>query len=208
MIWNDHSKISGCHALLSPSTVSWLNYSDEESFFKKYISQYSQVLGTILHEYAEKRIKYKIRLRKNDENDVLFYLLDNGIPRNVIDMDRIYGNLLNYVNDGIGFRMDPEVILFYSNNIFGTADTISFSNNIMRISDLKTGVMPAHMEQLEIYAALACLEYHIDPLKTKFELRIYQMGEILKSEPETDLIKHTMTKIEEFDKIIESFKEK
>lgn len=59
-----------------------------------------------------------------------------------------------YVNDAISFRMVPEQILFYSENCFGTADTIVFRNGTLRIHDLKTGVVPAHMEQLEIYAAL------------------------------------------------------
>ena len=59
-----------------------------------------------------------------------------------------------YVNDAIGFKMVPEQPLFYSENCFGTTDAIAFRNRMLRIHDLKTGVIPAHMEQLEIYAAL------------------------------------------------------
>lgn len=59
-----------------------------------------------------------------------------------------------YVNDAISFRMVPEQILFYSENCFGTADTIVFRNGTLRIHDLKTGVVPAHMEQCLKYAAL------------------------------------------------------
>ena len=35
-----------------------------------------------------------------------------------------------YVNDAISFRMVPEQILFYSENCFGTADTIVFRNGV------------------------------------------------------------------------------
>lgn len=59
-----------------------------------------------------------------------------------------------YVNDAIGFKMTPEQPLFYSENCFGTADAISYRNKLLRIHDLKTGLIPAHMEQLMIYAAL------------------------------------------------------
>lgn len=207
MLWNNHSKLDGCHALLSPSQSSWLYYDEDESFFKKYVSSHAQILGTTLHEYAEKRINYKLKLRKQDDNDVMFYLLDHGIPRNVVDMDRIYPNLMNYVNDAIGYRMDTEIILFYSNNIFGTADAIKITKNEIRIHDYKSGVTPAHMEQLEIYDALACLEYKLDPAKYSHELRLYHSGEIIASNPEPDVIKMTMEKIEHFDKIIEDFKE-
>ena len=50
-------------------------------------------------------------------------------------------------------KMTPEQILYYSDNCFGTADAILFRNNFLRIHDLKTGKIPAHMEQLEIYAS-------------------------------------------------------
>lgn len=207
MLWNDHSRLDGSHALLSPSQSSWLYYEDEKSFFKKYVSSHAQILGTTLHEYAEKRINYRMKLRKQDDNDVLFYLLDHGIPRNIIDMDRIYLNLMNYVNDGIGYRMDTEIILYYSNNVFGTADAIKITKNEIRIHDYKSGVTPAHMEQLEIYDALACLEYKLDPSKYEHNLSLYQSGEIISSNPEPDVIKMTMEKIVHFDKLINDFKE-
>ena len=86
--------------------------------------------------------------------------------------------LYAYVNDAIGYRMDTEVVLFYSDRFFGTADAISFNNGYLRIHDLKTGVVPAHIEQLEIYAAFFCLEHGFDPHELKFELRIYQSNDI------------------------------
>ena len=68
--------------------------------------------------------------------------------------------------------------LFYSDNCFGTADAICFRDGFLRIHDLKTGVTPAHMEQLLVYAALFCLEYVIKPSDIDSELRIYQGGNI------------------------------
>ena len=69
--------------------------------------------------------------------------------------------------------MTPEQILFYSDNCFGTADAIAFRGDLLRIHDLKTGAIPAHMEQLEVYAALFCLEYKIKPADIRMELRLY-----------------------------------
>lgn len=112
-----------------------------------------------------------------------------------------------YVNDAIGYRMTPEQILYYSGNCFGTADTISFRNGLLRIHDLKTGVTPAHMEQLEIYAALFCLEYDMKPCDINMELRIYQNDEIIFHNPSTEDIVPIMDKIITFDKIINKMKE-
>ena len=112
-----------------------------------------------------------------------------------------------YVNDAISFRMVPEQVLFYSENCFGTADTIAFRNNTLRIHDLKTGVVPAHMEQLEIYAALFCLEYKIKPATIDIELRLYQNNEILYHTPTVEDIAPIMDKIVTFDKVIRKVKE-
>ena len=113
----------------------------------------------------------------------------------------------NYVNDAIGFKMKPEQILFYSYNCFGTADAICFRDDFLRIHDLKTGVTPAHIEQLEVYAALFCLEYHIDPAKIEIELRLYQSNDILVHNPGADEIQPIMQKIIAFDRILEKAKE-
>ena len=66
-----------------------------------------------------------------------------------------------YVNDAIGYGLDPEVVLYHSENAFGTADAIGFDEkkHLLRIHDLKTGVTRVNMVQLHIYAALFCLEY-------------------------------------------------
>ena len=100
--------------------------------------------------------------------------------------------------------MEPEVVLFYSERFFGTADTISFKDNFLRIHDLKTGVTPAKMEQLMIYAALFCLEYKIKPGTISIELRLYQNDDILIHCPQADEILPIMDKIVRLDKILQN----
>ena len=115
--------------------------------------------------------------------------------------------LYAYVNDAIGYRMETEVVLFYSERFFGTADAISFRNNLLRIHDLKTGKHPANMEQLEIYAALFCLEYKVKPSDIKMELRIYQNDEVIVHIPESEDIVKIMQKIVSLDKLLEKIDE-
>lgn len=107
-----------------------------------------------------------------------------------------------YVNDAIGYRMTSEQILYYSDNCFGTADSIVFRKNMLRIHDLKTGLHTATMSQLEIYTALFCLEYEYKPFKIKTELRLYQNNTIRIYEPDADDIMHIMEKIVLFDRRI------
>ena len=59
------------------------------------------------------------------------------------------------------------------------------------------------MEQLEIYAALFCLEYKIKPGDIRMELRIYQNDEILVHEPTAEDILPIMDKIVHVDKMLE-----
>ena len=99
------------------------------------------------------------------------------------------------------FKWDWE-ILYYSDFCFGTADTIAFRDNFLRIHDLKTGLMPAHIEQLEIYASLFCLEYKIKPVDIQMELRIYQNNEVLIHNPEVDEIVPIMDQIIAYNKFI------
>lgn len=111
-----------------------------------------------------------------------------------------------FVNDAIGYKMQSEVVLFYSPNAFGTADAISFHKNVLRIHDLKTGVTPASFVQLEIYAALFCLEYRVKPTDIEISLRIYQNDEVIEHFPPAEDIINIMGKITAADKIIESIK--
>lgn len=182
MNFNKHLNFEGAHSFLSASQHSWLNYDDA-----KLINRYSTVqaaqLGTRIHALAAEHISLKIKMPNDNKT------------------------FNQYVNDAIGYRMSPEVVLFYSPNAFGTADSISFRDNFLRIHDLKTGVTRVSMDQLEIYAALFCLEYDIKPNKIGMELRIYQKNDILVNEPEPDRIFHVMDKIVRFDKLIEEMKE-
>ena len=154
MNFNKHSTLEGQHAFLGASKYHWINYTDE-----KLAETYSKFLavqrGTVLHEFAAQCIRLGQKLPKSTKT------------------------LNMYVNDAIGFRMIPEQILYYSENCFGTADSISFRRNILRIHDYKSGVIPAHMEQLQIYAALFCLEYKVKPSDINIELRLYQNDEII-----------------------------
>lgn len=103
--------------------------------------------------------------------------------------------------------MTPEQILFYSANAFGTADAVAFRRNKLRIFDLKTGITPCSVHQLEVYAALFCLEYRFKPADIEIELRIYQNDacEIFEADP--DVITHIMDKIVSFDKRINNLRE-
>lgn len=207
MKWNDHSKYVGRHAILSPSSYHWINYIQEdetykEALFARYLAEHATEIGTIVHEYACKRIKYGMPLSKKDKNGLLFYLIDNGVPANVIDLDFFYECVLYYVNDAIGYGMDPEVVLYYSDNCYGTADSIIFNKNLLRIHDLKTGKTAAHIEQLEIYAALFCLEYGYKPKDISMELRIYQPENMITVVPDVADIVPIMDKIISSDKFL------
>ena len=182
MKFNNHKNLEGCHAFLGASKYHWINYNPDK-VAASYRSYLATLKGTELHEFAAKCIHLGQKLPKSKKT------------------------LNMYVNDAIGYRMTPEQVLYYSDNCFGTADSISFKDNLLRIHDLKTGVTPAHMEQLEIYAALFCLEYKIKPADIDIELRIYQSDDILVFNPTVEDIVPIMDKIITSDKIISKIKE-
>lgn len=212
MNFNKHSDLKGKHAFLSASSWRWLN-DDNDALVRRLCSQYATSIGTILHEVAYNHIRHRVKMNKYDKKNVLLELMVNGIPGVVIDsldFDNMFDNLMNYVNDGIGFKMEPEVILYYSPNCFGTADTISYSERerILRIHDYKSGQTPAHMEQLMIYAALFCLEYRIKVVDLEqVELRIYQKNEILYHNPSADEILSVIDDIANKDEFITTLTE-
>ena len=181
MIFNAHSNLKGLHAFLGASKYHWINY-DEEKLIDLYSNFTAAQKGTMLHDFAAQCITLGQKLPKS---------------RKTLNM---------YVNDAIGFRMNPEQILFYSDNCFGTADAISFDRNFLRIHDLKTGGTPAHMEQLYIYAALFCLEYNVRPANIEMETRLYQSNDILIDNPTVEVIAPIMDKIITFDKLINKMK--
>lgn len=181
MIFNNHSGLNGMHAFLSASKYHWDRYS-EETLIETFRNARSAARGSELHNYANDAIRLGIKQRQTKQT------------------------LNMYVNDAIGYRMSPEQVLFYSVNAFGTADAISFNKGLLRIHDLKTGVSPASMRQLEIYAALFCLEYAERPGEIDMELRIYQNDDVAVHVPETERIAELMSRIISFDKIIENLK--
>lgn len=182
MNWNNHSNLEGCHAFLGASRYSWLNY-DVDKLISVYKNHLATLRGTELHDFACRCIKLKQKLPKTKKT------------------------LNMYVNDAIGFGMQPEQVLYYSPNCFGTADAIIFKNDILRIHDLKTGVTPASLHQLEIYAALFFLEYDIRPGDVNMELRIYQNDDILVGNPSAIDILPIMDKVKAFDKVINEIRE-
>lgn len=212
MNWHDHSGLEG-HALLAPSGYSWLNYSDTDHYsqlFKRMKSNYATEIGTIVHAYAKDRITYGFPLMEDSYYDVLMNLLKAGIPEYAIDINLFYDILCEYVNDAIELKLRPEQPLFYSDNCFGTADTIGYSRRKLKIHDLKTGANPAKFEQLEIYAALFFLEYgkelRIKPETVETELRIYQAGEVGIYNPSPEEIHRIIDKIIELDNVTDIFK--
>lgn len=182
MIFSKHSAFEGQHAFLSPSNYHWVNY-DDEKLDRMFVTAMAAKRGTELHELAQNLIRLGVKLPET--------------PKTM--------NL--YVNDSIGFRLTPEQVLFYSENCFGTADAVGFRNNTLRINELKTGVTPASTIQLEIYAALFCLEYKFRPFEIGIELRLYQNDEMEFFNADPDSIFHIMDKIISFEKRIRAMRE-
>ena len=195
MIFERDSKYEGYHAILSASQNSWLNYETEEQFFNLVRAKYAPVIGTALHELAKKLIEDGQRLKKNGKCLAYFYLRQKKIPKKLIDIDIWYEAFMTYVNDAIMFKMTPEIPMFYTDFAGGTTDCISFDGKLLRIHDLKTGVTPAKMEQLEVYAAYFCLWKKIKPHDIDIELRIYQADQILSMKPDADEIYLIIQKI-------------
>lgn len=182
MKFNDHSKLQGQHAFLSASSYHWLNY-DLDKLTDRYLRHQAVQRGTDLHDLACNHIRLNVKMPKT---------------KRTLDM---------YVNDALLYHMKPEVVLYYSNNCFGTADAISFKDGFLRIHDLKTGETDTSFHQLEIYAALFCLEYRYKPEELSgIELRIYQNNEVRISTPSPEDIRKVMDTIVLFDQQIESLK--
>jgi len=181
MRFNQHSGLSGSHALLSPSKYHWVIYS-EDQIDQTIVKSFAAARGTALHNLAKDLI-----------------ILKQNLPDTTATLNA-------YVNDAIGFRMTPEQTLFYSLNCYGTADAISFRQKKLRIHDLKTGVNPTSVTQLEVYTALFCLEYDVNPNDIEIELRIYQNDEVRIYNGDPLSIFAIMDKIRVFDARIEQLR--
>ena len=195
--FNPHLDLRGTHAIFSPSQSSFLRY-DDEKVIDKVINQYRAALGTEIHEFASREIplNHRVRNARDLQNQIESYIYNKYfneeygtvtpygekmlnhlgyLPRDVFD------TLKYYINDAVGFKMTVEQPLVYpgfEDYIRGTTDAICYRNKLLRIHDLKTGSHKADMEQLEVYAALFCLEYNIKPSEISYELRLYQVDGI------------------------------
>lgn len=153
--FNDHWKLAGKHSFMSPSSYHWINY-DEDKIRDRFKTSMDAALGTRKHELAKELIEMGIKLP------------DTGQTLN------------SYVNDCIGYRMQPEVLLYFSENCFGTADAIDYRMNPktrkmrLRVFDLKNGTTKASEKQLWVYIAIFCHEYEVDINEIEVDARIYQ----------------------------------
>lgn len=179
--FNKHPKLEGTHALLSASNHHWVNY-DLQKMEARYNTIMAAQRGTDMHDLAHRCIKLGVRLPE--------------VPETI--------NL--YVNDAIDYGMTPEQPLYYSDNCFGTADAIGFDGDILRIHDLKTGIVHTSERQLYIYAAYFCLEYEIDPEDINIELRIYQSDEVRVYEAEIETVRYIIEKTVLFNQHIEKWR--
>lgn len=181
MKFNRHYDLEGKHAFLGASRYHWVNYSPEK-LDATYRNAQAAMRGTELHEFASNAIRLGLKLQ----------------GRTTLSL---------YVNDAIRYVMTSEVILFYSENCFATADAICFRDKTLRIHDLKTGTSRASFKQLLIYAALFCLEYKVKPGEITTELRIYQEDEIQVFLPQPEDIAFVIDKIITYDKRIKRIRE-
>lgn len=182
---NRHSDLEGKHAFMAPSSPAWLRY-DDQKLERRFMEELAARRGVEEHEFAARAIKLGHRMEDT---------------KKTINM---------YVNDSIGWRMKPEVGLFWSVFCFGTADALGFSesNLVLRISDLKTGKTPTTFDQLIIYAALFCLEYEFPrPWELEIELRIYQSNRVKFLSPDPDVVFHAMDRILTGTRLLEQIRE-
>ena len=181
MKFNYHKNLNGLHAPFTASQSTWLRY-DDDKVLEVYANRKAAELGTRLHEWASETIKLGLKQPRSKKT------------------------ICAYVNDAIGFGMETEVVLLYSERFFGTADAISFDGNILRIHDLKTGKfgkIESHREQLEVYTALFCLEYRVKPEEIQVQLRVYKNDDVDIWEPAAEDIRKIMNHIVHLDKLLE-----
>jgi hypothetical protein len=188
MRFNPHYELRDKHAnLMAPSMISWINYDDDQMDKRIYAAQAAR-LGDRKHALAAELIVLRVKL------------------------PNIQKTINMYVNDAIGYKMQTEQALYYSDNCFGTTDAISFRQDpissrwMLRIHDLKTGSTRTSMKQLEIYTCIFCLEYNYDPADIDIELRIYKGDDIEIYIPDLDDLLHIIDSIKTFDKRIEEIK--
>ena len=185
MQFNIHSHLWNKHAFLSASKYHWVNYSPEQ-LIKRYEAVAAAAKGTEIHAHAAWLIENRHKMANH---------------KKALNM---------FVNDAIGFRMSPELVLYYSDNCFGTADALSYTEvpdgkDILRIHDLKTGTTPVKMTQLEVYAAMFCLEYGKIPSELEIYCAIYQGNAVIPHIPDPQVIVDIMVTIVDHDKTLNEY---
>lgn len=123
MKFNNHKEYEGRHAFLGASQYRWINW-DFATLEERYYGQYAQLIGTAIHELAHDCIVNRIKLTKDDKHMIELYLSKLFVPKAAYDSESILLNLIPFVNDAIGYHMSSEIVLFYSENCFGTCDAI------------------------------------------------------------------------------------
>lgn len=223
MIFNKHSDLNGGHAIFGASQNSWLRY-DDNRVVERVNNLYAKSLGTETHEFARSQIEMQIRSRsiKSLKDSFMTYMYrkyyddekeelspyGTKILNEVSRMSKdVFLTVQSYINDCIGYCMTPEQKLVYDPIYFyGTADAICFRDDILRIFDLKTGKLQAHMDQLLVYVAFFCLEYKINPEDLKLiDLRIYQDNTIAGDSPTAEEIREIMNKIQHSKEILDGY---
>jgi len=220
---NDHSRLRGKHALLSPSNPSFLSKTPDE--IRNYIySGLRSELGSLIHKWAFYKIESRSRV--TSARDAARSLRDYIFQKYYIEERRVLASegkrllkvlsklpkevletVCDYINDAIGFRMTAEVIVAISDLMFGTSDAIIFNGKMLRVHDLKTGSTAAKIEQLLSYDAIFCYEYNINPFEIEHEVRIYQNGDILVSNPTGEIIQPIVDKLIVCEQIANEFEE-
>lgn len=93
MVFNRHTNLEGLHAPFGASKSSWLRY-DDKKVIEVFQNMRAAEMGTRLHEWAKSTIDLGIKQPRSNKT------------------------IYHYVNDAIGFKMDTEVVLFYSERFF------------------------------------------------------------------------------------------
>lgn len=219
------SSMSISHAPFPPSQPAWLRYTDAQ-IIEAFKNKYRSDIGTEIHEWASHQIilsskpsgirevergvkthiyeKYMVETSKCYDPEVGSTFLEHlrYLPGDAFLSAKLF------ICDSIGFRMESEQKLSVSKIIEGTADAVRYypKENLLRVSDLKTGSRPAKIEQVFVYAALYCYENRLDPLKTNFETRIYQNGEVYIEHPSGDVISNALNISLHLDEVVEKFR--
>lgn len=171
------------HSIFSASKYHWINYPIEK-MLEIFSKEDARKMGSELHELAYNLIRLKVKLPETN------------------------ATLNQYVNDAILYGMHPEKQLYFSEEFRGTADALTVDyDGVLRIHDLKTGTTKASMHQLEIYAALFCLDMGCIPADLKdIELRLYQNDAVEVEHATPEIIVPIMDKMIIVDGLIRKMK--